>query len=507
MVSLLEEILLSVRNVQKTYKSNGVRALDGVSLDIYAGEVNVLLGENAAGKTTLMKIIAGIERADGGKMFINGRDYSPANPTEAIRTGIGLVSQKLKVIPQLTIAENLLLGMDISGFGRKQSRKSIEEAIQKFGMGIEPHVRVEDLSVVQRQKVEILRVLIRSPELIVFDEPTAILPDCDRKELMDIIARLKESGKTVIFITHKLPEAYRIADRISIMAKGRITGTFRKGEVTEGMLRTLVAGEDLAIAGFRDRKSTDTGEVLRVESLQVEGRYRGLMAVKNVSFVSRADEILVITGISGNGQEELLESLFGMRRVLSGSVHLYDTDITGWTPADLRKIGVAALIGDRDTIASCAGLSIMDNVVLNRVRERFFLKERPLRTWTRELLSSYGVEYSSLDDLAGTLSGGNLQKTILAREISGNPHLILLSEPTRGLDVKHAEMVHRTLLSLKQNLSIVLFTGDLDEAISIADRILIMYDGEIVVDLPNTGEIGRSMLNRYLQGTAEVKNK
>ncbi|HOI34924.1 MAG TPA: ATP-binding cassette domain-containing protein, partial [Mesotoga infera] len=286
-----------------------------------------------------------------------------------------------------------------------------------------------------------------------------------------------------------------------------ITGTFRKGEVTEGMLRTLVAGEDLAIAGFRDRKSTDTGEVLRVESLQIEGRYRGLMAVKNVSFVSRADEILVITGISGNGQEELLESLFGMRRVLSGSVHLYDTDITGWTPADLRKIGVAALIGDRDTIASCAGLSIMDNVVLNRVRERFFLKERPLRTWTRELLSSYGVEYSSLDDLAGTLSGGNLQKTILAREISGNPHLILLSEPTRGLDVKHAEMVHRTLLSLKQNLSIVLFTGDLDEAISIADRILIMYDGEIVVDLPNTGEIGRSMLNRYLQGTAEVKNK
>ncbi|HOI34925.1 MAG TPA: ATP-binding cassette domain-containing protein, partial [Mesotoga infera] len=235
----MEEILLSVRNVQKTYKSNGVRALDGVSLDIYAGEVNVLLGENAAGKTTLMKIIAGIERADGGKMFINGRDYSPANPTEAIRTGIGLVSQKLKVIPQLTIAENLLLGMDISGFGRKQSRKSIEEAIQKFGMGIEPHVRVEDLSVVQRQKVEILRVLIRSPELIVFDEPTAILPDCDRKELMDIIARLKESGKTVIFITHKLPEAYRIADRISIMAKGRITGTFRKGEVTEGMLRTL----------------------------------------------------------------------------------------------------------------------------------------------------------------------------------------------------------------------------------------------------------------------------
>ncbi len=506
MVSRLEEIFLSVRNVQKTYRSNGVRALDGVSLDTYAGEVNVLLGENAAGKTTLMKIIAGIERADDGEMFMKGRNYSPANPVDAIRAGVGLVSQKLRVIPQLTVGENLLLGMDLSGFERKKGRNTIEEAVHRFGLGIELPVRVEDLSIAQRQKVEILRVLIRSPELIVFDEPTAVLPDNDREELMNIIARLKEGGKTVVFITHKLQEAYRIADRISIMAKGKITGTFLKGEVTERSLRTLVAGEDLAASGFSGRKTTATGEVLRVESLDVEGRYRNLIAVKNVSFVSRAGEILVITGISGNGQEELIESLFGMRRVLSGRVYLEDTDITGWTPADLRKIGVVALIGDRDTTASCPGLSIIDNVVLNRVRDRFFLKEKPLKTWTRELLSTYGVEYSSLDDQAGTLSGGNLQKAILAREISGNPRLILLSEPTRGLDVKHAGMVHRTLLSLKQNLSIVLFTGDLDEAISIADRILIMYDGEVVIDLPNAGKIGRSMLNRYLQGAAGVES-
>ncbi|MDD4479630.1 MAG: ATP-binding cassette domain-containing protein, partial [Mesotoga sp.] len=228
------------------------------------------------------------------------------NPVDAIRAGVGLVSQKLRVIPQLTVGENLLLGMDLSGFERKKGRKTIEEAVHRFGLGIELPVRVEDLSIAQRQKVEILRVLIRSPELIVFDEPTAVLPDNDREELMNIIARLKEGGKTVVFITHKLQEAYRIADRISIMAKGKITGTFLKGEVTERSLRTLVAGEDLAASGFSGRKTTATGEVLRVESLDVEGRYRNLIAVKNVSFVSRAGEILVITGISGNGQEELI---------------------------------------------------------------------------------------------------------------------------------------------------------------------------------------------------------
>jgi len=496
---------ISLQNIHKTYSSNGIKALNGVCLEIMRGKVNTLLGENAAGKTTLMKIISGIEKADSGAMFIDGVAYSPRTPIDAIEAGVGLVPQNMRVISGMTVMENLLTAMNCGKLkiGLREMKRSVHDMMQRYKVEIDSNARVGDLTTGDRQRVAILRVLLRSPDLIILDEPTAVLSDTERESLFMTLSELKKEGKTLIFITHRLSEATRVSDRIAVMRKGSVVDTVDGAEVARRDLHELITGESLeptVIGTFEPGK-----EVLRVESLEIEGRFRGNAAVKGVDFSASAGELLVITGVTGNGQQELLEGLFGMRRVLSGRVFVDGQDLTGKPPSLLRKAGVAALTSDRDSVCSCPALSIMENLVVNRVREAGpIYRKKALTSWSKEIMEKYNVKYSALDDPASTLSGGNLQKMLLARELDGAPVLLLLGEPTRGLDSLHTRMLHKILASLREKMSVVVFTGDIDEALAIGNRVIVMYDGRIVLNRVNDGSLTRAFLGRYIVGTEKT---
>lgn len=491
----MPDALLEIRDVTKIYKDGNVKALDGVSLDIYSGRINVLLGENAAGKSTLMKIIAGIESCDKGSMVLAGREYLPDKPAYAFARGVALVSQSLKVITQMTVLENLLLALHnrAGNFSWRKKRETVRNAMKEYNLQLDLGIKVSNLSVGEKQKLEILRALLAEPELIIFDEPTAVFSDREREELFDIMERLKAEGKTIIFITHKFAQAYRIADTISLMRKGKIIDTFSKETFVQRNNYGSFIGE-APVASTRTDCSTKR-EVLRVESLEVAGKYRDSLAVRDLSFGIKTGELTVITGITGNGQEELLEALFGLREVKSGKVLLGGKDITNKPPKTLRRAGLAALPVERDSVASCRELSILENMIINTIREGPLLYDRgALAEWTEKALAEYGVIYASLNEPAGNLSGGNLQKALVAREVKSEPTALLLGEPTRGLDVRHTRIVHDILRSLKERMAVVVFTSDLDEALLLGDRVIIMVEGVAMF----SGEVGPWLDRRRL---------
>jgi len=497
----LSKRVLEITDLSKTYNVSGTRALDGATLTFHSGEIASLLGENAAGKTTLMKIIVGIEKPDSGSMLFRGDKYIPLGPSSALEKGIGMVPQSLKVISQLTVFENLLLGFktNLLGGAIKHFKERIEEVMQRYRLQLPLDKKVESLSTAQRQKLEVVRVLQNSPKIIIFDEPTTLISETEKEELFETFRRLSAEGKAVIFITHKLREAYSVSDRIYVIRSGAIIGRYRREETSVEELHKLVSGEEIST----DRiQLTSSGEVvLRVEELSIEGSVDGEEAVRRVSFEVKIGELLAISGVAGNGQEELLEGIFGMRKILSGRVLLDGKDVTNMSPRNLRKLGLAALPSDRDGAASCKTATIKDNLVIHRVIDgSWIIDDIGLDAFARELLSDYGVVYGSIFDPALSLSGGNLQKLLLSREISSEPIALLLGEPSRGLDVKHLHLLRAVLTKLKDEMAIVVFTTDLEEALKVGDRIIVMSEGRIVyndVNRPGLSKhgIGRLILN------------
>ena len=498
----LSKPILEVSDLKKTYETSGTKALNGVTLSFFPGELISLLGENAAGKTTLMKAIVGIEKPDSGSMLLKGEPYSPSNPSQALKIGIGMVPQNLRVIDRLTVLENLLIARKANRLKRtaKSYREYIETLIGRYQLQLPLDREVGTLALAERQRVEILRLLQNSPDILIFDEPTALISENEKAELFETFNKLKGEGKSIVFITHKLREAYSVSDRIYLIRSGVIVGSFRKDEISVEGLYDLMAGEESPGSSVRSSLSEEV--VLKVEKICVESSVEGSDAVRDVSFEARKGELIAITGVAGNGQEELQEGLFGVRKVISGRILLGGIDVTNLPPHRLRRLGVASLPSDRDKLASCRGSSIRDNLVIQRVLSGgWVVSGREMDNYARELLSKYGVVFGSIGDPVFTLSGGNLQKLLLAREISSEPKLLLLGEPFRGLDVRHLEKLRSTLESIKEKMAIVIFTSDLDEALIVADRVVVMSEGRIVFSGANGPALSKKAIGEHFAGT------
>ena len=477
---------LQMRGITKRYP--GVVANNQIDLDVKAGEIHALLGENGAGKTTLMNILFGLARPDEGEIFLEGRPVQISDPADAIARGIGMVHQHFMLIPVLTVAENILLGAETMAnsifLDRSEARRRIIELGKRFGFEIDPDAKVETLSVGWQQRVEILKALYRDARILVLDEPTAVLTPQETVEVFAVLRRLAAEGHSIIFISHKLYEVLEIADRITVIRRGEVVGTRKPSETDEDDLAALMVGREVQLTV--DRGTSNPAEpVLTVENLMVKSD-RGQEEVRGVSFNVRAGEILGIAGVAGNGQDELVEAITGLRRSSGGTISIAGEDITGWDVRERREYGLGYVPGDRQKYGLVLGFPISDNLVLTQYYNRPFARgvqrnDAAIEKWARERIDEFDIRTPSWTAMAGTLSGGNQQKVIVAREFSRDLKLLVLDQPTRGLDVGSIEFIHKQAIQKRDaGTAILLVSAELDEILELSDRIAVMYRGEIV---------------------------
>lgn len=477
---------LQMRGITKRYP--GVVANNKIDLDVKAGEILALLGENGAGKTTLMNVLFGLARPDEGEILLDGEPVRIADPADAIARGIGMVHQHFMLIPVLTVAENILLGAETMAnsifLDRNEARRRIIELGKRFGFEIDPDARVETLSVGWQQRVEILKALYREARILVLDEPTAVLTPQETVEIFAVFRRLAAEGHSIIFISHKLYEVLEIADRITVIRRGEVVGTRVPSQTNEDELAELMVGREVQLAV--DRGTSHPAEpVLTVENLKVKSD-RGQEVVRDVSFTLRAGEILGIAGVAGNGQDELIEAITGLRRAAGGTVSLAGQNITSWSVRERREYGLGYVPGDRQKYGLVLGFPISDNLVLTQYYNRPFAQgvqraDAAIEKWAQEKIEEFDIRTPSWSAAAGTLSGGNQQKVIVAREFSRDLKALVLDQPTRGLDVGSIEFIHKQAIRKRDaGTGILLVSAELDEILELSDRIAVMYRGEIV---------------------------
>ena len=495
---------LQMIGITKRYP--GVIANNRINLDVKTGEIHALLGENGAGKTTLMNILFGLARPDEGEILLDGQPVQIADPADAIARGIGMVHQHFMLIPVLTVAENILLGAETMKnpifLDRREARRRILDLGQRFGFEIDPDAKVETLSVGWQQRVEILKALYREARILVLDEPTAVLTPQETVEIFAVLRRLAAEGQSIIFISHKLYEVLEIADRITVIRRGEVVGTRLPSETNEDDLAALMVGREVQLAV--DRGVSHPGEpVLTVENLTVRSD-RGQEVVRNVSFNVRAGEVLGIAGVAGNGQDELVEAITGLRRSSAGTINLAGQDIAGLDVRARREHGLGYVPGDRHKYGLVLGFPISDNLVLTGYYNRPFARgvqreDGAIEKWAQEKIKEFDIRTPSWSAPAGTLSGGNQQKVIVAREFSRELKLLVLDQPTRGLDVGSIEFIHKQAVNKRDaGTGILLVSAELDEILELSDRIAVMYRGEIVAHVEgrpaaNKEEIGLLM--------------
>jgi general nucleoside transport system ATP-binding protein len=479
-------VVLELRGITKRFP--GVVANDAIDFDLQRGEVHALLGENGAGKSTLMNVLYGLYHPDEGEILVNGEAVRMASPQEAIARGIGMVHQHFMLIPVMTVAENIVLAMEPRQAGilldYEHARDRVRDLASSFGFAIDPNARIQDITVGQQQRVEILKALYRRADVLILDEPTAVLTPQEAGELFGILRALQREGMSIVFITHKLNEVLDIADRITVVRRGKVVETLpAKGATEEGLARLMVGREVLLRV---EKGETSVGEpLLRVEGLHVRDE-RGLEKVRNVSFDVRAGEIVAIAGVDGNGQSELIDALSGLRKIEAGRVLLGERDITGASARAHFEEGLGHIPEDRQHRGLVLDFSLAENIGLHDFRRppasRFgWLFPRRLVERARRLIKEFDVRGGGPQTPAGSLSGGNQQKVILAREIDRDPRVLIAAQPTRGLDVGAIEFVHRRLVAERdEGRAVCLVSLELEEVLSLADRILVMYEGEIV---------------------------
>jgi len=480
---------LELRGITKRFP--GVVANDKVNLTMRTGEVLGLIGENGAGKSTLMSVLYGLYKADEGTIVLDEVPVQFHSPADAIRAGIGMVHQHFMLVPVFTVAENVVLGIEPTGMlgtlDIQKARSMVTEISNRYKLGLDPDAIVEDLPVGVQQRIEIVKVLIRDAKVVVFDEPTAVLTPSEIIEFFGIVRTLIDSGKGVVFITHKLKEALSVADRIAILRRGAVVGEVVSAGATENQIAEMMVGR--AVQLVVSKKPSDPGStVLSVSGLTVldpDGR----ALVQDVSFEVRAGEIVGIAGVQGNGQTELVGALTGLRSPSSGKVLLDGVDITKASPRKRHALGVAHIPEDRQRQGLVVGLSIGENLVLTRYHDKQFSKGVRMN-WdvahqvAADLVAQYDIRTPSADDLASTLSGGNQQKVIVARELSRDLRLSICSQPTRGVDVGSIEYIHEQIVKERDSGTAVLIVStELDEVMSLSDRLLVMYRGRIVADV------------------------
>lgn len=478
--------ILELRGITKRFP--GVLANDHIDLTLEAGEIHALLGENGAGKTTLMNILYGLYQQDEGEVIVRGQKIEIHSPSDAIAAGIGMVHQHFMLVPVFTVTENVMLGEESIRFGgllnRSEAADKIRQISEQFGLQVDPDARVEDLPVGVQQRVEIIKLLYREADILILDEPTAVLTPQEADELFKIMHSLVERGKSIIFITHKLREVLDASDRITVIRRGKVIGSTLPAEADQNKLAEMMVGR--AVQLEVDRTPAKPGEVvLQVEDLVVLDERRQA-AVDGVSFEVRAGEVLGIAGVQGNGQTELVEALTGLRPAQSGRVALLDREITHSSPRQITETGSAHVPEDRQRDGLILDFPIADNLILNTYYQPPFSRGAVLNgpeilRHANELIQEFDIRTPGAFTTAGSLSGGNQQKLIVAREFSRPIKLLIASQPTRGLDVGSVEYIHGRIIQKRdEGCAVLLVSSELDEVMGLSDRIAVMYRGEIV---------------------------
>ena len=476
--------LLELRGITKVFP--GVVANADVDFDVRAGEVHALLGENGAGKSTLMKVLFGLYRPDSGEVRIGGRESRITSPAEAIEAGVAMIHQHFMLVPTLTVAENVALGLVDNGvlLNTSDVADRISDLSVQYGLAVDPSSYVWQLAVGERQRVEILKALYRDCRLLILDEPTAVLTPGEVIELFVILRQMADDGRGLIFISHKLDEVLDLSDRITVMRDGRVTGETTAGVTSKVELARMMVGRPVQMVP--DRPEADLGrQRLSIRSLRVESD-RGTTAVDDFNLEVRAGEIVGIAGVSGNGQRELAEAIAGLRPVIGGTVHIDGADVTGFHPSRVRGSGLAFVPEERMRDGVVGDFTVAENLMLvDHDREPFcrrgVLRLRTISRHCGDLVGRFDVKTPSLSTPTRNLSGGNIQKLILARELSGSPGVLLAAQPTRGVDIGAAEYIHRQLIEERsRGTAVLVISEDLDEVMIIADRIAVMFEGRLI---------------------------
>ena len=488
---MAEDFVIEMLHITKEFP--GIKANDDITLQLRKGEVHALLGENGAGKSTLLSVLFGLYQPEEGKILKNGKEVAIRNPNDANALGIGMVHQHFKLVECFSVLDNIILGVEPNKLGflqKAEARKKVVALSEKYGLRVDPDALISDISVGMQQRVEILKMLYRDNEILIFDEPTAVLTPQEIDELMEIMRGFKKEGKSILFITHKLNEIMAVADRCTVLRKGKYIGTVDIKDTNKEELSRMMVGRDVDFVVHKEEaKPGDV--ILDVEGMTVASKVHHNNAVKNVSFKVRAGEIVCIAGIDGNGQTELVYGITGLEPLKEGKITLGGRDITHASIRDRNTHGMSHIPEDRHKHGLVLDYSLEYNMILQRYFEpQFisgagFLKRKNIREYSDKLIEQYDVRSGQGSiTTARSMSGGNQQKAIVAREIDKDPELLVAVQPTRGLDVGAIEYIHKQLVAVRDaGHAVLLVSLELDEVMSVSDRILVMYEGEIVGEL------------------------
>ena len=502
----MADFVIEMLNITKEFP--GIKANDDVTLQLKRGEIHALLGENGAGKSTLMSVLFGLYQPEAGVIKKDGQVVKINNPNDATALHIGMVHQHFKLVECFTVLDNIILGAEpMNGpvVDRKAARQRVLELSKRYGLKVDPDAKIEDISVGMQQRVEILKMLYRDNDILIFDEPTAVLTPQEIDELMEIMRSFKKEGKSILFITHKLAEIKAVADRCSVLRKGRYMGTVEVADTSVEEMSRLMVGRDVQLVSDKQDK-TPGKTILKVENMTVPSRVHSNNAVKNASLEVREGEIVCLAGIEGNGQTEFVYALTGLEKMTAGKITLNGTDISKASIRQRSKLGMSHIPEDRHKHGMILDYSLENNMVLQRYWEPTFqslgfIKSKAVREYSDRLIEQYDVRSGQGSvTIARSMSGGNQQKAIVAREIDRDPQLLIAVQPTRGLDVGAIEYIHRQIIAQRDaGKAVLLVSLELDEVMNLSDRILVMYEGEIVGEFdPKTTDV--QTLGLYMAG-------
>ncbi|MEG1566115.1 MAG: ABC transporter ATP-binding protein, partial [Anaerovoracaceae bacterium] len=506
-VTTLQDTIVKFENISMQFP--GVLANDKVSLEIKKGEVFALVGENGAGKSTLMNVLYGINQPTRGNVYVKGNKITKFNPSEAIAQGVGMVHQHFMLVPSFTVAQNIVISKEPRKFGVFYDLKAAEQItldlVKEYGLVVDPKAIVQEISVGLQQRVEILKTLFRGAEILILDEPTAVLTPQETEELFAVIRKIvDELGMTVIIITHKLYEVMAISDRVGVMRQGKLVGVEETKDVSERILASMMVGRDVLFDNIE--KTGVAGEtMISTENLFVADN-RGLMAVNGVSIDVKAGEILGIAAIEGNGQSELVEAITGLRPIEKGTILIEGNKINGKTPGEVRKLGLAHIPEDRLATGVSTESTVKENLIIGKERlpeyskKGIHIKGTTVAKYANQVFDRFDMRGAGIDTKVGSLSGGNMQKVVIAREFSFETPVLVIAQPTRGVDIGAIEFIHQCIINKRnEGCAVLLVSADLDEVFRLSDRIITMYEGKVTGQFM-AGEIDKMEISYYMTG-------